>query len=279
VAGFTISPKVGGTPAHNGSEVLFTPDAPLASDTSYTVQLLGVKDLAGNAMASPYTWSFRTRDTVPPGFVVSKPGSGALNVPVSVVVELYFNETMDLESLKSAVTLTGVPNLEIRWNGTKDFATVTPGSLLAEGRTYHLNVSTDATDLAGNRLAKKVELFFTTVAKPGDGPKNGTGGGGLLDQVIAYWPFILVAIIVLIILAAVIPSKRYLHDYYGVSEEDLKKNEAGSRRAEKQVNCEVCSLPLVRDDTVACKSCGRQSHVDCMRKLKKCAACKEPFAG
>jgi methionine-rich copper-binding protein CopC len=53
---------VAGNLAYNGTTKVatFTPSSPLASSVTYTVTVSGVKDLSGNAMAAPYTWSFTT---------------------------------------------------------------------------------------------------------------------------------------------------------------------------------------------------------------------------
>lgn len=54
---------VPGTVAITGATVAFTPTARLGINLSYTASLTtGVKDLAGNALASPFSWSFITSD-------------------------------------------------------------------------------------------------------------------------------------------------------------------------------------------------------------------------
>ncbi len=54
---------VPGTVSFSGSTALFTPTARLGNTLSYTATVTtGIKDLSGNAMASPFTWSFITSD-------------------------------------------------------------------------------------------------------------------------------------------------------------------------------------------------------------------------
>jgi methionine-rich copper-binding protein CopC len=63
----TGSTQVGVTAAVSGDRaVIVTPAAPLAYTTTYTVTLTGVTDLAGNALAAPYSWSFTTAGPPPP---------------------------------------------------------------------------------------------------------------------------------------------------------------------------------------------------------------------
>jgi hypothetical protein len=60
--------SVAGTVAYSGTTATFTPSAALAGGSVYTCTVTtGVKDLAGNSMASNYTWSFTTVATAPSG--------------------------------------------------------------------------------------------------------------------------------------------------------------------------------------------------------------------
>jgi hypothetical protein len=63
-ASFTLkqgSTSIAGTVSYAGNTATFTPSSALAGSTVYTVTVTtGVKDVAGNAMASDYTWSFTT---------------------------------------------------------------------------------------------------------------------------------------------------------------------------------------------------------------------------
>ncbi len=60
---FKLSPNVAGSVTFNGMIATFTPTPPgtLAKGVTYTATVTtGVKDMAGNAMLAPYTWSFTT---------------------------------------------------------------------------------------------------------------------------------------------------------------------------------------------------------------------------
>ncbi|MFE6867586.1 Ig-like domain-containing protein [Kitasatospora sp. NPDC057692] len=56
--------------------VVFTPAAPLALTTGYTATVQGVRDLAGNALAAPYTFSFTTGGAEPR--TIGNPAVGSL---------------------------------------------------------------------------------------------------------------------------------------------------------------------------------------------------------
>jgi hypothetical protein len=79
---------VSGTVTYSGSTATFTPAAPLADSTLYTATLAtGVKDLAGNAMSSSYSWSFTTTTAAPAsqtsGLVVYTVPFNAVSWPTS----------------------------------------------------------------------------------------------------------------------------------------------------------------------------------------------------
>ena len=63
---FSINPSVSGAFSWDGNTMTFTPSSLLALSTAYTVTIgTGAKDLAGNSLASPYSFSFTTSATDP----------------------------------------------------------------------------------------------------------------------------------------------------------------------------------------------------------------------
>jgi MYXO-CTERM domain-containing protein len=77
-ASFTLSGGVTGTITFNSpanTVATFTPSAALADNTTYTATLTSaITDVAGNALATNYVWSFTTGTT--PVVVVSTGGGG-----------------------------------------------------------------------------------------------------------------------------------------------------------------------------------------------------------
>jgi hypothetical protein len=140
----------------------FTPAAPLASSTSYTVIVQGaalVADLAGNLLASDYTWSFTTAaapDTTPPRATVTGPSDLAVGVALDQHVNASFTEAMDPLSISTAsFTLMdgATPVVGTVWyDALNNIAVFAPLSPLTAGTTYTAAVSIGARDLAGNSL-------------------------------------------------------------------------------------------------------------------------------
>jgi hypothetical protein len=162
--------SVNGTVTYAGVTATFTPTTNLAASTVYTATITtGVKDLAGNFMASPYVWTFTTgaaADTTAPTVVSTVPNNLVSGVAINTAISAVFSEAMDpltvttstftlkqgLVSILGAVTYAGVT------------ATFTPSGNLTANTSYTANISTGVKDLAlvGNALFSPYVWTFTT---------------------------------------------------------------------------------------------------------------------
>src|SRR5450759_735362 len=97
---------VPGTVTYTSMNAVFTPASSLAPATLYTCLLTaGAKDLAGNALAANYSWSFTTGaapDTTAPTVSSTVPLATATGVPVNTQVTAIFSEPMDPLSVTTA---------------------------------------------------------------------------------------------------------------------------------------------------------------------------------
>ena len=175
-ANFTVTSPAGpvtGTISVNGSTATFTPSAPLAPATLYTVRLSGATDAAGNALAAAYTWTFTTGaappDTTPPAVSSASPVNAATGVAVNSAISATFSEVMLPSTVTSATfTLSGGVTGTVAYSGT--MATFTPSGNLAFSTTYTATISAGAKDAAGNALAAPYTWTFTTGAAPDTTP-------------------------------------------------------------------------------------------------------------
>jgi hypothetical protein len=164
----TIS--INGVVTYVGSLATFTPNANLTASTVYTATIsTGAKDLAGNALANNYVWTFTTvaaPDITPPVVNSTNPLNNATGVVRNKVVAITFSEAMDpLTIINSTFTLmqgtTAVPGI-VAYSGTT--ATFTSSAILLANTNYSATVTTGVKDLAGNALATNTVWRFTTLS-------------------------------------------------------------------------------------------------------------------
>jgi len=161
---------VPGTVVFVGVTAIFTATAGTEPNTLYTATITtGVKDLAGNAMVSPFVWSFTTGasiDNVSPTVISTNPLDGATNSSTNTTISAIFNETMNPLTLSPTTftVLDGVTPVVGTLNYVGVIATFTPAGGLNANTQYTATITTGATDLVGNPLAADFTWTFTTGA-------------------------------------------------------------------------------------------------------------------
>ena len=154
------------------------PSNTLALGQTYTATVFGgsngVKDLATNALASNFVWSFTTQppDLTPPTIVTVNPTNGAANVALNPVISLVFSEAM------TAVTITtntvrlldpssnAIP-ASLTYSDSTFTVTLQPSNSLAPGQTCTIRVTgggSGVKDLASNALGADFTAQFTTTS-------------------------------------------------------------------------------------------------------------------
>jgi hypothetical protein len=163
----------------SSNQITLTPSASLTASTVYTATITGgssgVKDPAGNALASNYSWSFTTQagDITPPTVTTVNPANGATAVFAGTTVTAIFSEAVN------ASTVTGT-TFQLRDAGNNLISatvstasnqiTLTPAASLSASTTYNVTIVGGASgvkDLAGNALASNYTWSFTTAAAGG----------------------------------------------------------------------------------------------------------------
>jgi Ice-binding-like/Bacterial Ig-like domain len=162
--------SVAGAVTYTGTTASFTPASNLAYSQNYTGTVkTGAKDLAGNAIAANYTFSFTTADAPDltlPMVNSTDPLTNATGVVSNKVVALTFSEAMTASTI-NGTTFTlkqGTTPVvgTVAYSGTT--ATLTPTNGLAASTTYTATITTGAKDLSGNALAANIVWTFTTGA-------------------------------------------------------------------------------------------------------------------
>ncbi|WP_294568013.1 Ig-like domain-containing protein [uncultured Arthrobacter sp.] len=187
---FTLTAQGSTTPVpaavtYSGNVATLNPTSDLAAGTTYTATIkggsTGVKDAAGNPLATDRTWTFTTAsagagDTTPPTVTATSPTAGATGTAVTANATGTFSEAMTASTITTSTftlaaqgSTTPVP-ADVTYSG--DVATLNPTSDLAADTTYTATIkggSTGVKDAAGNALASDKTWTFTTAAAGGGG--------------------------------------------------------------------------------------------------------------
>jgi hypothetical protein len=176
--------SVPGTVGYVGTTMTFTPAAPLAADTTYTVTITtGAKDAGGNPIAANFVAAFTTgatSDTTAPDVSSTSPADAQTDVFNNKTVAATFGESMDPLTITAAnFRLTGPGGAPVTGTVTYDassrIAALRPASDLAPNTTYTSRISggaNGAKDLAGNPLASDKVWTFTTGTQSAQAPIN-----------------------------------------------------------------------------------------------------------
>jgi hypothetical protein len=163
---------VSGNLSVSNNVVTFTPAAPLLANTLYSGTVTsGVKDMAGNALASNYSWSFTTAataDIIPPTVTSVSPLANATSVDVTGKPSITFSESVNASTVNATSFSLKQGSSVISGNVAVSGATATftPASSLVAGTVYTVTATTGIKDLAGNALASNYSWSFTTAAAP-----------------------------------------------------------------------------------------------------------------
>ena len=136
-----------------------TPTNALPNFASLTATIsTGAKDLAGNALAQAVSWTFTTRDDVPPTVTSTSPANGATGVSPTAVMTMTFSETMDAATINASnialrATASGtVLTSTVTYNTSTRVATLTPSSPLTQSVNYTVSIGAGVKDAQGNAI-------------------------------------------------------------------------------------------------------------------------------
>jgi hypothetical protein len=182
---FTLQETAGGAPVSgavvaSGNFARIVPSANLTASTQYTATVTtAVRDVAGNAMAADFTWTFTTgvaSDSTPPTVSATSPANGATGVTTNSSVSATFSEAMTNSTLNLATFTVvsipdgGVPPGTVTVNGNT--ARFTPSGALAPSTQYQATIAASATDAAGNPMGADFTWIFTTAVAPDTTPPS-----------------------------------------------------------------------------------------------------------
>lgn len=128
---------------NNSDRLVFLPDAPLSTDTLYTVDVAGFTDRFGNPV-TPVTFSFTTGsspdpDLEPPFTVSFDPPDSFCCAPVNQPITITFDETIDPTTVDAENILITAGSLPVRSPGPQPARRRQADELIAEARRWALS--------------------------------------------------------------------------------------------------------------------------------------------
>lgn len=167
----TNNSNISGTVSYEDSTAVFTPSKSLKDGTVFTATITDkIQDLFGNSPSNNYNWNFTTKevDRTPPRVVSTDPRDDEDDVSVDTRISVTFSEPMDPTTLDEETF-----GLYLRrWgqyrqvSGSVSYsettATFKPKGKLHDDRDYVAIISSEVTDLAGNKLGETYRWEFET---------------------------------------------------------------------------------------------------------------------
>jgi len=183
-ANFTLTPSAGTvTVTASGNVVTIAHSAALVNNQSYAVNITtGVKDLAGNALASSYPWSFTTTNAT------ANTGPTAINLGGAGNYAI-LAETMitNVDGTPTAITgdialspayYAAVTGFALTLDGSTDFSTTTPHSLVS-GKVYAADTASSTTPPILTAAVTDMTSAYTAAANTvSPAPVNAATGSG-----------------------------------------------------------------------------------------------------
>lgn len=184
---FHVEPAVEGTfetatTAAGGTTVTFLPTESLASNTVYTVSIVGsVPDRDGAETTAPADLTVRTAKG--PGVVRFRPFAGSTDASRTATLSVRFTARMDRASTEAAFSARiGTKKLKgaFSWAERDTVLVFKPAAVFAFGAKVVVQVATTATDRGGTPLATAKSATFKVEAKPAAAAagSSSSGGGG-----------------------------------------------------------------------------------------------------
>jgi hypothetical protein len=156
-----------------GTTATLAPSSPLTANTTYTATVTtGAHDLAGNALASAFVWTFTTSsgpDLTPPTVTLTSPATNATNVVINTTVNATFSKNMNPSTISTLNYMLAGPggttiSATVAYDASSRITTLVPQANLLANTLYTATITTGVQDLAGNALVNNYVWSFATGA-------------------------------------------------------------------------------------------------------------------
>jgi hypothetical protein len=143
----------------------FVPNVKLEANTTYTGTVgTSVKDLMGNALQTPYIWTFSTGATVYPTVISTDAAHNSTDVALNKHISAIFSMPMDPATLTQTTYTVSQGSNQVTGTITYSGSTVTfiPQNDLAPNTVYTATITTGAANVPGIAMQAAFVWNFTT---------------------------------------------------------------------------------------------------------------------
>jgi N-acetylneuraminic acid mutarotase len=163
--------KLAGAVSYADGVAIFSPARALDPLSLFTATITtGIKDQAGNALVTPFTWTFITDpgpDVTGPSVIATSPANGSSCIDTEVTISASFSEEIALGHVTTNnFTLKDANHNAISGStkaSTTNTVTYQPSAPLSGASTYTATLTRDIRDLASNFMAADYSWSFSTV--------------------------------------------------------------------------------------------------------------------
>jgi len=194
----------------------------------YNIEVLAM-DLTGNNKSVDFVFNI---DNSPPRVIATSPKNNDDEVEVNSSIIIKFNEVMDKDSVKNAISISPFINFNLSWSLDNLSIKIEPISNLTNDTIYTIVISTSAKDTAGNGLEKDFVLKFNTGK----------------SQELGWLILIFAALLVIILVCIILVSLMYLRAKRSSEEEEEEKDEFEVEAGEVEKSEEELEEELMREE-------------------------------
>jgi len=199
---FSLSPSVPGKITWSGMSLIYAHSYdPLKYNTEYTVTIADtVTDLAGNKMAGPYQFKFKTVASAPE-VTSTAPKDKDTGIAIGSTISITFSRPMSTDSVEGSFSMSPkTGGGTFAWSNSDQTVTFTPKQKLSSNTRYVIQITSGAQDKGGVNMQEWFTFSFTTGAETGNGPNTVLSSSTLTLIIVLIVAVVAVIVVLMLVL-------------------------------------------------------------------------------
>jgi parallel beta-helix repeat protein len=199
-------------------------------------------------------WFIFKKDSTSPSITSISPDDDTIDILVDENIVIDFSESMDTESVESAISISPYSEYSCTWSSDNSTLTLSFSEPLEYQTLYEISIGTSAQDMASNSLESKSEFEFITVEQSDNEIKENPLNNFTLIIIIIV-SIIASIVIVLLLLKRQKTNRERLGAWPSLQEQSM------------EIKCPQCGFYFTVNRTeglihVQCPNCGTQGYME-----------------